>query len=239
MSMYMTAGAQPTTPTSTLTPVPTHLFRVRYYRTGDLGEVFYERGEARIRLVDRCSFAIKMQNSEWLAPSRLEAALENAPSVDQVSQTAAGPPHLCGSAPNAWLRCQPACVPPPVLCYIVEILALPLHLLFSKSRCYVVDILADCVTIFLPPFLLTTRCSCWAHPRTHTRLRSLCQPPTCWPSSRGQPTGATRRRFPHARPACLPTCSSGAATTTSATRPAEWRWRRTAGHRRTVFSPQR
>ena len=111
LSMYMTAGAQPTTPTSTLTPVPTHLFRVRYYRTGDLGEVFYERGEARIRLVDRCSFAIKMQNSEWLAPSRLEAALENAPSVDQVSQTAVGPPHVCGSAPNAWLRCQPACVP--------------------------------------------------------------------------------------------------------------------------------
>eukprot|EP01130_Rhizamoeba_saxonica_P012486 TRINITY_DN5267_c0_g1_i1.p1 TRINITY_DN5267_c0_g1~~TRINITY_DN5267_c0_g1_i1.p1 ORF type:complete len:893 (-),score=173.01 TRINITY_DN5267_c0_g1_i1:175-2757(-) len=57
----------------------------KYYKTGDLGELFWHENKKRIRLLDRLKDAVKMSNSKWLSPSLIENTLENTPWITQAA----------------------------------------------------------------------------------------------------------------------------------------------------------
>ena len=52
----------------------------QYYRTGDIGE----RSGGKLRIIDRCGAVVKLAQSEWLSPTRVEIVLESSPLVAQV-----------------------------------------------------------------------------------------------------------------------------------------------------------
>ena len=52
----------------------------RYYRTGDIGQW---EGD-KIKLIDRIKFQLKLQQGEWISPSKIEAILEDSTFVRHV-----------------------------------------------------------------------------------------------------------------------------------------------------------
>ncbi|KAL6042906.1 hypothetical protein QOT17_024168 [Balamuthia mandrillaris] len=52
----------------------------RFYRTGDIGEM---PDAGRLHVIDRCGAVVKLAQSEWLAPSRVETVLESSPLIEQ------------------------------------------------------------------------------------------------------------------------------------------------------------
>jgi len=55
-----------------------------YFRTGDVAEMWAdEEGRTRLKIVDRRSFVLKLPQGEFVAPSRVEAVLEDSPLVRQ------------------------------------------------------------------------------------------------------------------------------------------------------------
>ena len=60
----------------------------QYYRTGDIGE----RSGGKLRIIDRCGAVVKLAQSEWLSPTRVEIVLESSPLVAQVLLPTSPPP---------------------------------------------------------------------------------------------------------------------------------------------------
>ena len=54
-----------------------------FYRTGDIGELTRVGDTRRLKITDRIGTLVKLNNGQWISPSKIENILEQSPFVDQ------------------------------------------------------------------------------------------------------------------------------------------------------------
>ena len=68
---------------------------IKYYRTGDIGESWTdEKGDTRLKVIERSGFVYKQMSGEWVSPSKIETILESYPAVRYAFVMGSGE-HLC------------------------------------------------------------------------------------------------------------------------------------------------
>ena len=55
----------------------------RYFRTGDVGEMWEEGGQTMVRVLDRCGACFKLQQGDWVSPAYVENVLEQSALIQQ------------------------------------------------------------------------------------------------------------------------------------------------------------